>query len=180
MSEAPSSQNHVDRLAVYAGSFDPPTLGHLDVIERATLLFDRVLVAVGANPKKKPLFSQAERVQMIQDCTGHLPQVEVLGFQGLTVDLCRDRGGVALIRGLRASTDFDSEFQLGLANRDLHAEIETVFLLPDLRYQFISSSLVRELAFFGKEAARYVKEPVARALEKRMAEYKREIGFEKK
>lgn len=158
------------RLAVYAGSFDPVTLGHLDVIRRATLLFDRVLVAVGSHPKKSALFAPEERVRLIAECVQDWPQVEVTSFTGLTVDLCRERGAAALIRGLRASTDFDSEFQLGLANRDLNPELETVFLLPDLRYQFISSSLVRELALFGGDAQRYVRSNVARALDRRMAE----------
>lgn len=158
------------RLAVYAGSFDPLTLGHLDVIRRATLLFDRVLVAVGSHPKKRPLFSAEERVEMIQTCVKDLPTVGVTSFTGLTVDLCRAEGATAMVRGLRASTDFDSEFQLGLANRDLYPELETVFLLPDLRHQFVSSSLVRELALFGGDAHRYVMPNVAAALDRRMKE----------
>lgn len=170
MPSSPAPESHVNRLAVYAGSFDPFTLGHLDVVRRAAQLFDRVLVAVGSHPKKTPLFSQEDRVEMIVECVRELPTVEVTGFTGLTVDLCRERGAVALVRGLRASTDFDSEFQLGLANRDLSPGLETVFLLPDLRYQFISSSLVRELALFGGDAQRYVEPNVARALDRRLAE----------
>ena len=158
------------RLAVYAGSFDPPTRGHLDVVRRATRLFDRVLVAVGSHPTKKPLFTPDERVTMIRDCLGDLPGVEVVAFQGLMVDLCRERGAVALIRGLRANSDFDSEFQMGLANQDLMPGLDTVFLLPDLRYQFISSSLAREVAQFGGDASRYLEGGVAAALVARLKE----------
>lgn len=168
----PASDNAGERLAVYAGSFDPPTLGHIDVIARATRLFDRVLVAVGSHPKKRPMFSQAERVQMIRECTKDIPRVDVTAFSGLTVDLCHEVKAVALVRGLRASSDFDSEFQLGLANRDLSPDVETVFLLPDVHYQFVSSSLVRELAYFGGDHKKYVKASVAEALARRTQELK--------
>ena len=165
---SPTAPAPASRLAVYAGSFDPLTLGHIDVIERARLLFDRVMVAVGAHPKKKPLFSAEERVELIKACVAHLDGVEVSSFTGLTVDYCQELGAVAMVRGLRASTDFDSEFQLGLANQDLNPNLQTVFLLPDLRHQFISSSLVRELALFGGDADRYVKPVVAEALRERI------------
>ncbi len=143
-------------IAVYPGTFDPITLGHEDVVRRATQLFDRVIVAVAAGHHKKTLFSLAERIEMVSEALVQYPQVQVESFDGLLRDFVVARGGKAMVRGLRAVTDFDYEFQLAGMNRTLMPDVETVFLTPSDRYQFISSTFVREIATLKGEVDKFV------------------------
>jgi pantetheine-phosphate adenylyltransferase len=144
------------RIAVYAGSFDPVTHGHLDVIRRSCALFDRIVVAVGENPNKGCLLDLNTRLRVLEEVTADLPEVEVTPFQGLLVDFCRGIGAMAILRGLRAVSDFEFEFQIGMANRDMAPEIESLYLLTDPTYIFISSSLVKEIASNGGDVERYI------------------------
>jgi pantetheine-phosphate adenylyltransferase len=157
------------RIAVYPGSFDPITLGHLDILERAAGLFDRVVVAVGQHPTKRGYFSAELRRTLAEKTTAHVPNVSVQGFSGLVVDFCREQGASVIIRGLRATGDFESEFQMALANRELAPRIETVFLVPRADRMFVSSSLVREIASHGGNFERYVTKDVAVAVRERVA-----------
>ncbi len=143
-------------LAVYPGTFDPITLGHEDVVRRACQLFDRVIVAVAAGHHKKALFNPEERLEMAREAVKDYPQVTVEGFSGLVRDFVVARGGKAMVRGLRAVTDFDYEFQLAGMNRALMPEVETVFLTPGDKFQFISSTFVREIALLGGEVENFV------------------------
>ena len=143
-------------IAVYPGTFDPMTLGHEDVVRRATQLFDRVIVAVAAGHHKKALFSLEERIDMAREAVKDYPQVEVESFAGLLRDFVVARGAKAMVRGLRAVTDFDYEFQLAGMNRSLMPNVETVFLTPSDKYQFISSTFVREIAMLGGEVDKFV------------------------
>ena len=152
------------RTAVYAGSFDPVTNGHLDIMRRACGLFDRVVVAVGYNPSKRTTLSLDERLAVLREVTAELPGVEVDSFQGLLVHYCRRVGATAIVRGLRAVTDFEFEFKIGLANMDMAPELQTVFLLTDPSYIFVSSSLVREIASNGGDVSRYLPPPALSAL----------------
>ncbi|WP_390883375.1 pantetheine-phosphate adenylyltransferase [Kovacikia minuta] len=136
-------------LAIYPGSFDPITLGHLDIIERGCKLFDQVVVAVLRNPNKSPLFTVAERIEQIRRTTLHLPNVEVDSFDGLTVNYARMRQAQVLLRGLRVLSDFEMELQMAHTNKTLSDQIETVFLATSNEYSFLSSSLVKEIARFG-------------------------------
>ena len=142
--------------AVYPGTFDPITLGHEDIVRRAAQLFDRVIVAVAAGHHKKSLFSLAERVAMARVALADVPGVEVAEFHGLLRDFVIGSGAKAMVRGLRAVTDFDYEFQLAGMNRTLMPTVETIFLAPSDRYQFISSTLVREIATLGGEVDQFV------------------------
>ena len=151
-------------LAVYPGTFDPITLGHEDVVRRATQLFGQVIVAVAAGHHKKPLFSLEERIEMVREATRQYPQVQVESFSGLLRDFVVARGGKAMVRGLRAVTDFDYEFQLAGMNRSLMPEVETVFLTPSDKYQFISSTFVREIAVLGGEVDKFVSPAVQQRL----------------
>lgn len=150
------------RRGIYAGSFDPLTLGHLDVIRRACGLVDELVVGVGNNPAKRYLFPLAQREDLVREACGELP-VRVVSFEGLLVDACRREQAGVIVRGLRSVSDFDSEFRYGLANRDISG-IETIFLLSDPAYLFVSSSIVREIEGNGGDASRYVPDCVARAL----------------
>jgi pantetheine-phosphate adenylyltransferase len=143
-------------IAIYPGTFDPITLGHEDVVRRATQLFSRVIVAVAAGHHKKTMFSLQERIEMAREAVKPYPQVEVESFAGLLRDFVVARGGKAMVRGLRAVTDFDYEFQLAGMNRSLMPEVETVFLTPSDKYQFISSTFVREIATLGGEIDKFV------------------------
>jgi pantetheine-phosphate adenylyltransferase len=137
------------KIAVYPGSFDPVTNGHLDIIVRARALFDRVIVAVAENPHKKPLFPVTERVEMLRSVLAGFPDVKVDAYSGLTVFYARKQGACAIIRGLRAISDFENEFVMALTNKKLAPEIETLFLMTEAKYSFISSSAVKEVAFYG-------------------------------
>ncbi|MDH4108481.1 MAG: pantetheine-phosphate adenylyltransferase [Gammaproteobacteria bacterium] len=150
--------------AMYPGTFDPVTLGHEDLVRRASRLFDKVVVAVAANPSKKPMFSLDERVAMAQHALADLPNVEVRGYSGLTVDFAVANDLAVIIRGLRAVSDFEYEFQLSNMNRHLTEDVETVFLTPTEKYTFISSSLVREIASMGGNVAEFVSPAVRQAL----------------
>lgn len=148
-------------IAIYPGSFDPITLGHLDIIERGSKLFEGVIVAVLSNPSKNPLFSLDKRVAQIKICTEHLTNVEVDSFSGLTVQYARLRQAGVLLRGLRVLSDFEKELQMAHTNKTLWAEIETVFLATTKEYGFLSSSVVKEIAQFGGNIDHLVTENVA-------------------
>lgn len=151
-------------LAVYPGSFDPVTNGHLDIIERACRLFDRVVVAVSTQVDKRPLFSLEERLAMLREVTANMPQVAVESFGGLLVQYASRRGARVVIRGIRAVSDFDYEFQMSLMNRRLCEDVETVFLVPAEAYTYLSSSLVKEVAALGGSVAGLVPAAVERRL----------------
>lgn len=157
------------QLAIYAGSFDPPTYGHLDLVERAAKLFPRVVVAVGVHPTKKPLLSAEERMALIREIVAPYGNVEVDSFQGLLIDYGQRIGARVIVRGLRAATDFEYELQIAHANADLRPEIDTVFLPTRTNYGFISASLVREIASHGGDIARYAPPNVVEALKRRFA-----------
>jgi pantetheine-phosphate adenylyltransferase len=152
------------RIAVYPGSFDPFTLGHLDILERATGIFDKVIVAVLENPNKSPLFSVEERIEMIGESVAQNGNVEVDSFDGLTVDYAKKVGAGSLVRGLRATSDFESEFQMALFNRKLAPEVTTVFLMTSFANVFLSSSLIKEVARHGGNVDFAVPESVAKRL----------------
>jgi pantetheine-phosphate adenylyltransferase len=156
------------RTAIYPGSFDPPTLGHVDIIRRGAALFDVLYVGIGHNPAKRYLFDLDERERLLREACADLPQVRIVAFEGLLVDACARVGATAILRGLRALSDFEMEFRNGLANRDL-AGVETLFLLSDPRHIFVSSSLVKEIAQNGGDVARYVPAGVVAALQARQA-----------
>lgn len=142
--------------AIYPGSFDPVTLGHIDVIERASKLFDHLIIGVLNNSAKSPLFSTEERVKMLQEVTKDIPNVEVGSFGGLTVEFAKECGANALVRGLRAITDFEYELQIAQLNRVIDHEIDTVFLTTNLKYAYLSSSSVKEVAAYGGDISPFV------------------------
>ncbi|MGL5800264.1 MAG: pantetheine-phosphate adenylyltransferase [Plesiomonas sp.] len=149
---------------IYPGTFDPITNGHLNLIQRAGRLFDRIVIAVAASPSKRPLFDLDERVRLIQTVTADLPNVEVIGFNGLLIELAKTQQANVLLRGVRGVTDFDYEHQLANMNRRLMPELETVFLTPSEEWAFISSTLVREIALHGGDVREFVPPAVATAL----------------
>ena len=153
------------RTVIYPGSFDPFTNGHLDVVERAAKLFDRVIVAVAQNTDKQTLFTQAERKRQIATVLADLPNVEVTEFKGLLVEFAKAQKAQAIIRGLRAVSDFEFEFQLALMNRKLEEEIETIFMMPREAYTFLSSKLVKEIAQLGGDVSAFVPANVEQALQ---------------
>ena len=152
------------RTAIYPGSFDPITNGHLDLVQRATKLFDRVIGAVAVNDGKKPLFTLAERVGLLKTSLQGFPTAEVDSFDGLLVNYVDKQGGQAIIRGLRAVSDFEFEFQLALMNRKLNERVETIFMMPKDTYTFLSSRIVKEIARLGGDVGCFVPEPVREAL----------------
>jgi pantetheine-phosphate adenylyltransferase len=154
-------------LAIYAGSFDPPTYGHLDLVERASKLFPRVIVAVGVNRARSPLFSIEERLSLMGEISKPFSNVTVESFEGLLVDYGKRVGARVIVRGLRAGTDFEYELQIAHANADLKPEIDTVFLPTRTNYGFISASLVREIASHGGDVSRYAPEAVCKALKQK-------------
>ena len=156
------------RTVVYPGSFDPLTNGHLDVVERASKLFDRVIVAVAKNDDKQPMFTQDERKQQIAAAVKGYPNVEVAAFKGLLVDFAEEKQAQAIIRGLRAVSDFEFEFQLALMNRKLKGQIETIFMMPRESYIFLSSRLVKEIAGLGGDVGAFVPTNVERALKRKL------------
>jgi pantetheine-phosphate adenylyltransferase len=161
------------RLAVYPGSFDPITRGHVDVIDRARVVFDELVVAVLVNTRKSPSIDAAERADMIRDAIDEelgaeaAAAIEVVTFQGLTVDLARQRGATSIVRGLRALSDFENEQAIAHLNRKLAPEIDTVFFMTGLEHAYLSSSLVREIAAFGGDVSAMVPDTVARRLRER-------------
>ena len=157
------------RTAIYPGSFDPLTNGHLDVIERAAKLFDRVVVAIAINESKNPLFSLAERRELVTRSVEHLKNVEADTFTSLLVDYVEQRSGQAIIRGLRAVSDFEFEFQLALMNRKLNERVETIFMVPKDTYTFLSSRIVKEIARLGGDVGAFVPPHVKEALKKKLS-----------
>jgi pantetheine-phosphate adenylyltransferase len=154
--------------AVYPGSFDPLTNGHLDIIRRGTHLFDRVLVAVLENEGKAPLFTVAERMELISRCTADMRGVEVHSFSGLLVDFMQRVGGNVVVRGIRAVSDYEYELQMALMNRTLNPHVETIFMLPAVEYTYVSSRLVKEIYRLGADVARLVPPPVLESLKAKL------------
>jgi pantetheine-phosphate adenylyltransferase len=158
------------RRAIYPGSFDPVTNGHLDVIERARKLFDEVVVAVANNDEKQPLFSFKERLALLQETAGRIKNVRIAEFSGLLVEFARAQNAGAVIRGLRAVSDFEFEFQMALMNRHLNPAVETIFLMPKEEYTYLSSRIVKEIARLGGNVSSFVPGCVAKALSRRFAQ----------
>lgn len=154
--------------AIYPGTFDPPTNGHLDLIERGAKLFDHLTIAILVNPVKNPLFTVEERVEMLKEATAGIGNVSVATFDGLMVDFARDQGASAVLRGIRAISEYEHEFQMALMNRRLAPEIETVFLQPAGRYSFVSSRMVKEVFSFGGDISGLVPPNVVKKLRARI------------
>jgi pantetheine-phosphate adenylyltransferase len=144
------------RIAICPGSFDPITLGHMDVVERASHLFDKVIVAVMHNVNKRPMFTVEERVDFIRRLTQEMPNVEVAAFSGLLAEYAREQGACAIVKGLRAVSDFESEFQMAMANRKMNSGVDTVFLTTSAQYMFLSSSMVKDIALHGGSISGFV------------------------
>ena len=144
------------KLAICPGSFDPVTIGHLDIIGRARKIFDHVIVAVMVNPEKHTMFTTEERIALIQKCTKYMEDVEVVSFDGLLADYAKMRGATAIVKGLRAMSDFEYEFQQALTNRKLNPELETVFMITRAENMFMSSSIVKQIASFGGDVSNFV------------------------
>lgn len=157
----------MNNIAVYPGTFDPITTGHMDLVERASRIFDRLIVAIAANTNKKPLFDLQERVDLAKEVLAKYNNVEVIGFESLLTDFMHQHGAKIILRGLRVVSDFDYEFQLAGMNRHLAPDIDSVFLMPAEHYTYISSSFVREIASLGGEVKQFVPPLVAKALSKK-------------
>jgi pantetheine-phosphate adenylyltransferase len=158
----------MEKIGIYPGSFDPVTNGHLDVINRARRIFDKVVVAVARNMAKAPMFSSEERVRLIEENLTDRPNISVIAFDGLIVDLARELNAVALIRGLRAVSDFEHEFQMAQMNRHLDEDIETIFLVPNEQFFFTSSNLVKQVFQFTDREKHLIPENVHKALSKKL------------
>ena len=162
------SKGSAMKTVLYPGSFDPFTNGHLDLVERAGVLFDRVIVGVAVNAAKSPIFTMQERCELIRQSCAALEHVEVVAIDGLLVDSLEKLGANAILRGLRAFSDFEYELQMALLNRNLRRECETIFMTPTLKNSFVSSSLVKEVAKLGGDFEAYVPPPVAAALHRKL------------
>ncbi len=158
------------RTAIYAGTFDPITRGHEDLVRRAAGLFDKLIVGVAESRAKRPFFSLAERVEIAGGLLAKYPNVEVCGFDGLLMDFLHSRGAKVILRGLRAASDFEYEFQMAGMNRNLYPEVETIFLTPSEQYMFISATMVREIAILGGDVSKFVHPEVRERLAKRVSE----------
>ena len=156
------------RVAVYPGSFDPLTNGHLDIIRRCSRLFDRVMVALLENEGKSPLFTIPERIELIARCTAEIPNVEVHSFSGLLVDFMLRHDATVVVRGIRAVSDYEYELQMALMNRELNAQVETIFMLPAVEYTYVSSRLIKEVFRLGGDVGRLVPAPVLESLKARL------------
>lgn len=156
------------KIAIYPGSFDPVTLGHLDIIRRASIMFDRLIVAVMHNQNKKPAFSAEERVGFLKRTTADLPNVEVESFGGLLADYAKQKNACVIVKGLRAVSDFEYEFQMALANRKLNPDLDTVFLMTSAEYMYLSSSIVKDIAVHGGGVADFVPEGIMQDIVRRI------------
>jgi len=156
------------RVAVYPGSFDPLTNGHLDIIHRCARLFDRVMVALLENEGKSPLFTIPERIELIARCTADAPNVEVHSFSGLLVDFMRRHDATVVVRGIRAVSDYEYELQMALMNRELNPQVETIFMLPSVEYTYVSSRLIKEVFRLGGDVSGLVPAPVLESLRARL------------
>lgn len=154
-------------VAIYPGSFDPVTLGHYDIIERSSQIFDRLIVGVLNNSAKSPLFSVEERVKMLKDVTKELPNVEIKSFDGLLIDFARENQAQVIVRGLRAVTDFEYELQMAQMNRVIAPEIDTLFLTTNLKYAYLSSSIAKEVAMYGGDISAFLDPAVEREVQKK-------------
>ena len=162
-------EGHLNITAIYPGTFDPITDGHIDLIARASKLFHQVIVAVAANPGKTPLFCLEERVALAEQVTAGMPNVRIIGFNNLLVDCAKDQGANVVLRGLRAVSDFEYEFQMAGMNRRLSPELETMFLTPAEQYEFISSSMIREIAKLQGDVSSFVPKCVEERLQEKFA-----------
>ncbi len=158
------------RVAIYAGTFDPMTRGHEDIVRRAAGLFDLLIVAIAASQAKRPFFTLEERFDMAREVLAPYQNVEVCSFSGLLMDFLHSRGAKVILRGLRAASDFEYEFQMAGMNRNLYPEVETLFLTPSEQYTFISATMVREIAGFGGDVSKFVRPSIKERLEKKVAE----------
>lgn len=156
------------RIAVYPGSFDPVTLGHFDIIERTAKMFDKVIIGVLRNRTKSPLFTPEERVALLKEVSSGLPNVEVRSFEGLLIDFVRECNATVVVRGLRAITDFEYELQMAQTNRVIAPEIDTLFLTTNLKYSYLSSSIVKEIAGYQGDISSFLHPTVARQVEAKM------------
>ena len=157
----------MQKIAIYPGTFDPFTYGHLDIVERATKLFDKIIIAIALNTKKTPLFSVQERMAFIKEATKNLLTIKVENFSGLVVDYAQTKKAVAIIRGLRAISDFEFEFQMALMNRRLNNDITIVFLMPNEKYTYLNSTIVKEVAQFGGDVDKLVTPLVVKKLKEK-------------
>ncbi|MEX0600604.1 MAG: pantetheine-phosphate adenylyltransferase [Rhodothermales bacterium] len=155
------------KLALYPGTFDPFTFGHLDILERARSIFDRVEVTVAVNADKTSVFTIDERCELIRKCVGHVDRIDVAAHEGLIADRAKETGAIALVRGLRQVSDFDYEMRMALANKELHGDLETVFLPASGRHAFISATIVRDIHRWGGDVSPFVPPPVVDALERK-------------
>ena len=167
MSKTPGSDSSHGRIAILPGTFDPITNGHVDILERSRLLFERVIVAVATNLKKTPLFSLDERLRLVHESVAHLEGVSIQSFDGLLVDYARRVGGVAIVRGLRAISDFEYELQMALMNRRMTEQVETVFMMPSEEYSFLTSTIIKEIAALGGPLTGLVPMPVEQELRRK-------------
>ncbi|MBQ5733879.1 MAG: pantetheine-phosphate adenylyltransferase [Lachnospiraceae bacterium] len=158
------------RIGVYPGSFDPVTLGHLDIIERSSKIVDKLIVGVLNNNSKTPLFSATERVNMLKEVTSHIPNVEVQAFSGLLVDFAKKNDACIVVRGLRAITDFEYELQMSQTNRIISPDIDTIFFTTNLKYAYLSSSTVKEVAKFGGDISKFLPEKVISHMQEKFKE----------
>jgi len=156
------------KIGVYPGSFDPVTNGHLDIIERASKIFDKLIVAVLVNPNKTPVFDIEERVELLKETTEHLPNVEIKAFKGLLIDFMKQENAKVIVKGLRAVSDFEYEFQMALLNKKLEPSIETIFMMTNSKYSYLSSSMVKEVARFGGCIEDLVPEKIAKKVMKKL------------
>jgi pantetheine-phosphate adenylyltransferase len=157
-----------EKIAIYPGTFDPITLGHLDIVQRASNLFDRVIITLAINSNKTPLFSKEERLEFIRDAVINIPNVTVDSFEGMLINFAEKKGAIAVIRGLRAISDFEFEFQLALMNRKQNPDITTVFLMPNEKYTYLNSTIIREVARFGGDVNSFITPLVAEKLKEKI------------